>query len=224
MGVSKYELRGDQLLETGRAAAQNAQGLLADAQLLQDHGRHARAFVLAVAAGEEVGKAMACGDALLFGKGISTGGAEWRRHEHKLEGFFALMLLQGVLDGAQTLEGFEGRPGTHQQRMAAMYVDYGPEGVQAPDDQACAVTARELIEATQPMAQIVRRLLALMTPDLLEQLDAVRPILEAAFKKMEDALDDADTEERNRITGELGQLLRGLAGEIERQHPLADYA
>lgn len=225
VGMSKHELIGDQLLETARAAAQNAQELLADAQLLQDHGRHARAFVLAVAAGEEVGKAMACGHAVIFGMGISAGGVEWRRHENKLEGFFALRLLQGLLDGAETLDGFEGRPrSTHQLRMAAMYVDSGPKGVQAPADQAYAVLARELIEATQPMSQVVRRLLALMTPELMEQLDVARPMLEPAFKEIEDAFTDADPDERNRITRDMGQLLRGLDGEIERLHPLSDYA
>lgn len=225
VGVSKRELRGDQLLEAGRAAAQNAQGLLGDAQLLHEHGRHARAFVLAAAAGEEVGKAMACADAVLFGRGVSAGGDEWRRHEHKLQGFFALRLLQGVLDGAETLEGLDDRPrSTHQQRMAAMYVDYGPEGLRAPDDQAYLVAARELIEATRTMAQVVRRILALMTPEVLEQLDMARPVLEPAFKEIEDALDDADADERNRIGSELSDLLRRLEGEIERQHPLTDYA
>ena len=46
-----------ELLACAAAAAENAQDLLDDAELLSDAGRHARAYSLAVLAVEEFGKA-----------------------------------------------------------------------------------------------------------------------------------------------------------------------
>src|SRR5258707_14568883 len=47
-----------ELIACAAATAENALDLLEDAQLLTDAGRHARAYSLAVLAGEEFGKAL----------------------------------------------------------------------------------------------------------------------------------------------------------------------
>jgi AbiV family abortive infection protein len=109
----------------------NALALLEEAQILFEHGRWARALALAVLAEEEAGKALLTIREQL--PGDDFGDLKANRHEDKLT---AMALTELAFRG--DLRDFQERAGQidtgtlHREKLAALYVDFGPSGLQSP--------------------------------------------------------------------------------------------
>lgn len=120
------------------ALIKNAQDLLSDAEVLLSRERHARAFVLSVLAREEAGKAL-----LVLAKemgGPDTQARQLTNHREKLLSAAAAELF---LFG-ETPQLFEeardlGNDKTHDDKMAALYVDLREGEVRTP---SCIGSAR----------------------------------------------------------------------------------
>lgn len=112
-----------------RAALENAHALLADAQLMFDHERWARAHGLAVFAMEEIGKAWLAQhpDAYSGGKGLEPS----RDHQQKLTAARQMMSLFEQISAHRPIDveewfseghGYEAEK-DFNDRMAGLYVD-----------------------------------------------------------------------------------------------------
>lgn len=159
----------------------NAQALLEDAQLLFNHGRWARAFALSVLAEEEAGKALLAIAEQLPGDDLAD--LKPKRHEDKLTataltGIAFLGDLGDIQDKARQIDS----GALHREKLAALYVDHGPDGLQAPTS-----ITRE--RATQALSRS-RKLIGWMTEHLgqltPEAIDAAIQLDATLTPKMED--------------------------------------
>jgi AbiV family abortive infection protein len=167
----------------------NAESLLADAQVLFTHQRWARAFVLAVLATEEAGKA------ILFAAGLLPDDdlAELKptRHEDKLTA--AALLAAGFTGDLSDLSALFSQIDSgalHRRKLSAIYVDRRDGGVASPS----SVThddAERAIEDARRVVELLSGILGQMSPEAIEyalQLNEVlTPVLDRYVQEHGDA-------------------------------------
>lgn len=147
------------------ALIKNAQDLLADAKVLLEHDRHARAFVLSILAREEAGKALlvlanAMGDPDIQSWQLSS-------HREKLSSaaaadLFLLGELPQVFEGVQRLES----ESANREKMAGLYVDRRDGELRTPDRIEPA-RAAEAYAGASALLDRLEPILGSLTPDAL---------------------------------------------------------
>lgn len=160
----------------------NARSLVADARLLLDHGRWARAYALAALGGEELGKLEVCLD-WLIGQPLRTPKEfrrAWQDHSEKLANLTAYRAA--FMDDPTTIQ-FESL--RHQaaevgrRKMAAIYVDFDNSGIQTPDSISAA-EAQQLLAMVEAAVGHASGFLAQLTPEVPALMDEVsRSLIEA---------------------------------------------
>lgn len=147
-----------------KAALDNAQALIDEAELLLAADRHPRALVLAVLAGEEFGKAITCASVFILNPDDAPGWKQfwdqWRRHDWKLEralGELADMMVfrtSGTDVGATDAlwerlwaEVPEGARNWNQWKQGGLYVDFRNGEVSVPREVIDADKAHRVVEA-----------------------------------------------------------------------------
>jgi AbiV family abortive infection protein len=140
----------------GAAASENALALVEESDLLEEHDHHARAFVSAVLAMEETGKAWAAHVLLQLAEededDSELWGAFWeiaRHHESKINA--ALCLEQGLpaMAGLEPDEmakalGTVASEDIYRKKLRGMYVDEEGGHVVEPEEMAADPEVREL--------------------------------------------------------------------------------
>lgn len=164
----------------------NAHALLEDAQLLFDHGRWARAFALSVLAEEEAGKALLAIAEQLPGDD-DFADLKPKRHEDKLTatalaGIAFLGDLGDIQDKARQIDS----GALHREKLAALYVDHGPTGLQSPASITCE-RATQALGRSRELIGWMRAHLGQLTPEAIDaaiQLDAyLTPKMEEYFRE-----------------------------------------
>lgn len=152
----------------------NARTLLDDAHLLFDHGRWARALALAVLAEEEAGKALIAIAEQLPGDEFSD--LRPTRHEDKLTAtaLTEIAFLGDLRKFQQDAERID-TGALHREKLAALYVDQWPAGIQSPASITPA-RAAEALSRTEELIEWISARLAQVTPEAVDvaiQLNAV---------------------------------------------------
>jgi AbiV family abortive infection protein len=147
----------DHLLKLAQAALSNAGDLLADARLLFDAGRFARAHALATLACEELGKEQECLRAIWLPPAPRLFWDTFNNHTRKLGHAQAL----AVADSGEPIHsphGFNQRVNqrshsAHQRKLRGLYVGYADGEPQLPGEITEHET-RQLIERTQTLVNL----------------------------------------------------------------------
>jgi AbiV family abortive infection protein len=177
------------------ACVENGHGLLADAELLLEHGRAARAVSLAVLAVEEYGKACQA-MAVVNSGGSAEELSEYRRLSTRHGGkITAALILQSVFDEnesftddfADKLNRLAGD--SSAQKMRGFYVDRSVDGLSSPRDMPTS-DAAEAVEVARVIAARWTRLLGPLDlehhAELLWQLG---PMITAEMERVAAGLD-----------------------------------
>ena len=169
--MDKTELTREQIMAVADAAASNASDLLAEARLLLDAGRHARAHALAVLALEEFGKhglsvvgLLQSGDKEFWARYWSA----FRSHNLKLRQARILVQLVeelGDIDEIEHLDrsAFRRRidewcDSEHFRRMHGLYVEVAADGsISKPMDAITPEEARAVLDDVELVVQFAKR-------------------------------------------------------------------
>lgn len=135
------------------ALIRNAHDLLSDAQVLLEHGRHARAFALSVLAREEAGKAL-----MVLAKEMGdpeVQPAHLRNHKEKLLSANVAELFLGgelaqLVGAAQALR----KDKTHDEKMAGLYVDIVEGQLRTPACISSEQAANAFADTTQLLGSL----------------------------------------------------------------------
>jgi AbiV family abortive infection protein len=196
----------DQLQSLIPALLSNASSLLDDAALLLRHGRAPRAFALAALAGEELGKVYLCLSALLPGDEIE--GKQfwwaWRHHGDKVDSMrsYAAAFVDDLESLAVDRLGAEAEA-IAAKKLSAFYVDFDGTTVEVPE-QVSLEEAQTLLEATRRSVEHAGRYLGGMTPDVLEAIHDLAPLLAPFFDQLTNDRAPKD------VLADFRQLLREL--------------
>ncbi|MGH2356456.1 MAG: AbiV family abortive infection protein [Candidatus Limnocylindria bacterium] len=150
----------------GYAACENAMALVEEAHLLREHEHHARAFISAVLAMEELGKAWAAYAVRQLTNGGDDDSELWgifwdlvRHHESKINAALFVELDLPVMAGvepnemASTLSTVLGKD-IHRKKLRAMYVDEEGGRAVEPKELAADPEVRDLTSKLTKMVGI----------------------------------------------------------------------
>jgi AbiV family abortive infection protein len=195
-----HQLTGELLQQYCNAALANAQELLDEAILLLQHEHHARAYFLAIASIEEVGKAVQAFDGM--GRNLKDSAVaarlnvQFNDHRHKIMAAFVPWIIQQTLgssDFSETLYAFLRIISDVQHgREPAMYTDIHMDGlhVQTPSDSVCPKNAEDSIRLAQNVLVRARPFVTQITPLVKTGVqDAFFALKPAVLLKMTDMQD-----------------------------------
>jgi AbiV family abortive infection protein len=176
------------------ACVENGHGLLADAKLLLEHGRAARAVSLAVLAVEEYGKACQAMTVVNSG-GSAEELSEYSRLSTRHGGeITAALILQSVRRERKFTDDFPDKlnrlaEDSSVRKMRGFYVDRSVDGLSAPRDIPTS-DATDAVEVTRVIAD---RWTCLLGPADLEHhaelLWRLEPMIAAETERVADGLD-----------------------------------
>lgn len=174
-------------IDLARALLNNADELLADAELLLENDRTPRAGALAVMATEELSKLHLCLAAVTGEADVpSARSREWTDHRDKLQTAKAFQL--GFIDADPSLDMDEARlavEGLLSLKMACLYVDHGNGKVRRPSD--LDVDAYGLVKRGWAQSVLLHGIFDQITPEVLEGIrlhhEAMNQIAEALIDR-----------------------------------------
>lgn len=178
-----------------KAALANAESLLAEARLLLTAGHFARAYFLAVAAIEEIGKANLAFSAK--GRNLRDEGIcrhvmrSFEDHAAKIRGAFLARLHNLSFAETSFEESLHLLVHLQQGREPSMYVDFRPDGsIAAPNDLVRPVAARDCTRLAEECLRHTRSYVASDKPttfsSFADKLFTIRPERVAEMFKRDD--------------------------------------
>jgi len=191
MADSDFRFTVDLLREYGTAALQNASELLEEASLLFSNGHSARAYFLAVASIEEIGKALQAFDAQGRNLGDSAITAKLRKamedHSQKITAAFTAMLIASpnIRDAVMPLVDLMIH--LKRGREPSMYTDirYGESNVQIPAVMVRDVAARDCVQLARDCLVHAQNHIANKKPEIRSRAeDELFAMKQGQFQKM----------------------------------------
>jgi AbiV family abortive infection protein len=191
-------LSSGDLVSAAELALANAEELRAEAVLLAEHGRSARAYALAHVALEELSKIpMAVRLARDLDAGLAVDwasfGRRFRDHgakisTHATADYMFSEIRPDDSDVAAYLEDLERVPERLARRDASLYVDFDGSGFVKPDDAITARDVTELLAYLDPRLDFYRRTLPEIAAALRQGTSAEAQARWRAFREALDSV------------------------------------
>lgn len=164
--------------ELARALLDNAEQLVADAELLLEHGRHPRAAALSLMALEEMSKIQFCVESIVEDTPVPAARSkEWTNHRDKFTGAKALELAfveeSPHFDRARIRTSVLEDQGT---KLASLYVDHTDGRIATP--ATTKVDAPRLVERARVTVDWLARIVFHLTPEAMEEIRPYREVIE----------------------------------------------
>lgn len=204
--------------ELARALLGNAEQLVADAELLLEHGRHPRAAALSLMALEEMSKIQFCVDSIVDDTPVpGARSKEWTNHKDKFTGVKALELAfveeSPQFDRARIRSSVLEDQGT---KLASLYVDHTDGEIATPATNK--VDAPRLVERARATVDWLGRMVPQLTPEAMEEIRPYREVIEQFLSATIDENDMEGSVERLRAIMAAGLAISAPQTNVSGRH------